>query len=39
MNGGWKDYDYCMGTQFILGLSETGNLFPCGHWFNERKMN
>ena len=37
MNGGWKDYDYCMGTQFILGLSGTGNLFPCGHWFNERK--
>ena len=37
LNGGWKDYDSCHGTQFILGLSGTGNLFPCGHWFNERK--
>ena len=37
MNGGWKDYDSCHGTQFILGLSGTGNLFPCGHWFNVRK--
>lgn len=37
LNGGWKDYNSCMGTQYILGLSGTGNLFPCGHWFNERK--
>jgi len=37
LNGGWKDYDSCHGTQFILGLSGTGNLFPCGHWFNVRK--
>ena len=39
LNGGWKDYGSfgCHGTQFILGLSGTGNLFPCGHWFNERK--
>jgi radical SAM protein with 4Fe4S-binding SPASM domain len=37
LNGGWKDYDSCHGTQFILGLSGRGDLFPCGHWFNERK--
>ncbi len=37
LNGGWKDYQSCHGTQFILGLSGRGDLFPCGHWFNERK--
>ena len=37
LNGGWKDYDSCHGTQFILGLSGRGDLFPCGHWFNERR--
>ncbi len=37
LNGGWKDYNSCHGTQFILGLSGRGDLFPCGHWFNERK--
>ena len=37
LNGGWKDYDSCHGTQFILAISGNGNVFPCGHWFNERK--
>ncbi len=37
LNGGWKDYDSCHGTQFILGLSGRGDLFPCGHWFQERR--
>ncbi len=37
LNGGWKDYDSCQGTQFILGLSGRGDLFPCGHWFQERR--
>ena len=37
LNGGWKDYESCHGTQFILAISGTGNVFPCGHWFNERK--
>ena len=37
LNGGWKDYDNCHGTQFILGLSGRGDLFPCGHWFQERR--
>jgi len=37
LNGGWKDYDTCHGTQFILGLSGRGDLFPCGHWFQERR--
>ena len=27
LNGGWKDYDNCHGTQFILGLSGRGDLF------------
>ena len=37
LNGGWKDYTACHGTQFILGLSGRGDVFPCGHWFNERR--
>ena len=37
LNGGWKDYGSCHGTQFILGLSGRGDLFPCGHWFQERR--
>ena len=35
-NMGRKDFGKCFGTQFILGLSGNGNLFPCGHWFNIR---
>ena len=37
LNGGWKDYNSCHGTQFILGLSGRGDVFPCGHWFQERR--
>ncbi len=37
LNGGWKDYGSCHGTQFILGLSGRGDVFPCGHWFQERR--
>jgi len=33
-NCGWKDYDICYGTQFILNISGDGSVFPCGHWFN-----
>jgi len=32
-NGGWKDYDVCFGTQFIIAISGNGSIFPCGHWF------
>jgi radical SAM protein with 4Fe4S-binding SPASM domain len=32
-NKGIKDYKVCYGTQFILGISATGNVFPCGHFF------
>lgn len=32
-NAGWKDYDVCFGTQFILAISGNGSVFPCGHWF------
>ena len=32
-NGGWKDYDVCFGTQFIIAISGNGSVFPCGHWF------
>ena len=35
-NLGKKDYGVCFGTQFILGISGNGNVFPCGHWFNIR---
>ena len=35
-NAGWKEYDVCYGTQFILGVSGNGNVFPCGHWFDVR---
>jgi len=35
-NGGYKDYDVCFGTEFILGISGNGNVFPCGHWFDVR---
>mgnify|MGYP001224882359 CR=1 FL=1 len=37
LNGGWKDYGTCHGTQFILGVSGRGDVFPCGHWFQERR--
>ena len=37
LNGGWKDYGTCHGTQFILGISGRGDVFPCGHWFQERR--
>ena len=36
-NGGWKDYDVCFGTQFIIAISADGSVFPCGHWFNIRR--
>jgi radical SAM protein with 4Fe4S-binding SPASM domain len=36
MNGGWKDYEVCYGTQFIMAISGSGNVFPCGHWFDVR---
>ena len=36
-NLGFKDYDVCFGTQFIIAVSGTGNVFPCGHWFNVRQ--
>jgi radical SAM protein with 4Fe4S-binding SPASM domain len=35
-NLGLKNYPKCFGTQFILGISGNGNVFPCGHWFNIR---
>jgi len=35
-NSGFKDYDVCFGTEFILGVSGNGNIFPCGHWFDVR---
>jgi radical SAM protein with 4Fe4S-binding SPASM domain len=36
-NMGWKDYDVCFGTQFLITVSGTGNVFPCGHWFDVRQ--
>lgn len=36
-NLGHKDYDVCFGTQFIIAVSGTGNVFPCGHWFDVRQ--
>lgn len=36
-NAGTKDYDVCYGTQFIIGISGNGNVFPCGHWFDVHK--
>ena len=36
-NMGLKDYPVCFGTQFIIAVSGTGNVFPCGHWFNVRQ--
>ena len=36
-NLGKKDYKTCYGTQFILGISGSGNVFPCGHFFNIRQ--
>jgi len=35
-NAGWKDYPVCYGTQFLLAVSGSGNVFPCGHWFDVR---
>lgn len=35
-NSGWKDYDVCYGTQFLMAISGNGNVFPCGHWFDVR---
>jgi radical SAM protein with 4Fe4S-binding SPASM domain len=36
-NMGYKDYDVCFGTRFIIAVSGTGNVFPCGHWFDVRQ--
>lgn len=36
-NAGIKDYDTCYGTKFIINISGTGNVFPCGHWFDVHK--
>ncbi len=36
-NLGHKDYDVCFGTQFLMAVSGTGNVFPCGHWFDVRQ--
>lgn len=33
-NLGLKQYRTCYGTQFILAISATGDVFPCGHFFN-----
>jgi radical SAM protein with 4Fe4S-binding SPASM domain len=33
-NRGLKDYDVCLGTQLILAISASGDVFPCGHFFN-----
>lgn len=35
-NSGYKDFDVCHGTEFLLGISGSGAVFPCGHWFNIR---
>lgn len=37
LNGGWKDYKTCFGTEFLINISGTGNVFPCCHWFDYRK--
>ena len=36
-NLGHKDYNVCFGTQFLIAVSGTGNVFPCGHWFDVRQ--
>ena len=36
-NLGYKDYNVCFGTQFLIAVSGTGNVFPCGHWFDVRQ--
>ena len=37
LNGGWKDYKTLFGTEFLINISGTGNVFPCCHWFDYRK--
>jgi radical SAM protein with 4Fe4S-binding SPASM domain len=37
MDGGWKDYKVCFGTQFLMAISADGGVFPCGHWFDIRR--
>ena len=27
----------CFGTEFLINISGTGNVFPCCHWFDYRK--
>lgn len=35
-NLGLKDFGKCFGTQFIIGISGDGTVYPCGHFFNIR---
>ena len=36
-NLGLKDFGVCYGTQFIIAISGSGRVFPCGHFFNFRQ--
>jgi radical SAM protein with 4Fe4S-binding SPASM domain len=36
-NAGLKDFETCYGTQFIINVSGDGSVFPCGHFFNNRR--
>lgn len=36
-NEGDKSYQKCFGTRFIIAISGSGNVFPCGHWFDIEK--
>ena len=39
LNGGWKDYTACHGTQFILGLSGRGDVFHVVIGLMKEEMN
>ena len=38
-NLGIKQFKKCFGTQFIIGISGDGTVFPCGHFFNIQREN
>jgi len=37
-NNGYRKYDVCLGTPFLLQISGNGKIYPCGPFFNKERF-